>query len=196
MDWGQELRSGRKNVMYYQIIKVKKEEIGLVWRLISGKPQVEYIYLPDCERKLKNRMLRDFPSISKTPRSIPGGIDRLIAGLYEGEKLNFDLSLLNLSGLTDFAARVLKQTYKIPRGKAITYSGLAAKVGSPLAARAVGTVMANNPFPIVIPCHRVVRADGKIGQFGGGPPMKKRLLKSEGVAVDDRSSVPPEYICG
>ena len=176
--------------MYYQIIKVGKEEIGLVWSDAAGKPRVEFIYLPGGKEKMKNRIVRDFPAIHMTPRMIPDGIDQLIADLYNGKKQNFDLSLLNLSGLTEFSVKVLRQAYKIPRGKVATYSGLAAKAGSPRAARAVGSVMANNPFPIVIPCHRVVRADGRPGQFGGGSDMKKQLLEKEGIILNTQGKVP------
>lgn len=176
--------------MFYQIIKVGKEEIGLVWSDTTGKLQVEYIYLPGKDR-MADRIVRDFPVIHKKPRAIANGIDRLIADLYNGKKRTFDLSHLNLSRLTAFSAKVLKQAYKIPRGKVDTYSGLAAKVGSPRAARAVGSVMANNPFPIVIPCHRVVRADLSLGQFGGGRHMKKQLLEKEGIVLNGHGRVKP-----
>jgi methylated-DNA-[protein]-cysteine S-methyltransferase len=182
--------------MYYQIIKVGNEEIGLVWKDGGRKPQVEYIYLPRANQKMAVRIAKDFPQASKIPRRIPGGIDKLIAGFYEGRKLKFDLSLLNFSRLSNFSAKVLKQLFKIPRGKVVTYSGLAAKIGSPRACRAVGTAMANNPFPVIIPCHRVIRADGAIGRFGGGAGMKKELLKKEGIVLDNKSIVPKKYICG
>jgi methylated-DNA-[protein]-cysteine S-methyltransferase len=178
--------------MFYQIIKVKKEEIGLVWQFVHGKPQLEYIYLPNPKEKLKERIIKDFPEINKIPRKIPGGVDDLITKLYLGKKENIDLSLLNLSKLTDFSAKVLKQACKIPRGKVVTYSGLAAKLGRPGAARAVGTALANNPFPIIIPCHRVVRADGSLGGFGGGLKMKRELLDREGVALNDQDRVNAE----
>jgi methylated-DNA-[protein]-cysteine S-methyltransferase len=179
--------------MFYQIIKVGKDEIGLVWNDVAGKPQVEHIFLPGKE-KMTNRIVRDFPAIHKKQRAISKDIDQLIADLYNGKKKNFDLSLLNLSRLTDFSAKVLKQAYKIPRGKVTTYSGLAAKVGNPRAARAVGTALANNPFPILIPCHRVIRADGRLGQFGGGSDMKKQLLEKEGIIIDPQGVVPLKHI--
>ena len=174
--------------MFYQIINVGNDEIGLVWDDVGGKPRVEYIYLPGKE-KMSKRIVRDFPAIHKTPRAIMNGIDRLIVDLYNGKKMNIDLSLLNLSRLKGFSAKVLKQTFKIPRGKVATYSGLAAKVGNPRAARAVGTALANNPFPIIIPCHRVIRADGKPGRFGGGSDMKIQLLEKEGVILDKQGRV-------
>jgi methylated-DNA-[protein]-cysteine S-methyltransferase len=181
--------------MFYQIIKVGKEEIGLVWRYIGKKPQLEYIYLPNPKAKLAARIIKDFPKIDKIQRKIPGGIDDQIAKLYLGQKVDVDLSLLNLSKLTDFSAKVLKQACKIPRGKVATYSGLAVKLGKPRAARAVGTALANNPFPIIIPCHRVVRTDGSLGGFGGGLEMKRELLDREGVALNDQNRVNAESFC-
>ena len=178
--------------MFYQIIKVGKEEIGLVWDYIRKKPQLEYIYLPNPKAKLAARIIKDFPEINKIKRNISGGIDDQIEKLYFGKKEKFDLSLLNLSKLTDFSIKVLKQACKIPRGKVATYSGLAAKLGKPNAARAVGTALANNPFPIIIPCHRVVRADGSLGGFGGGLKMKRELLDREGVALNDQDRVNAE----
>jgi methylated-DNA-[protein]-cysteine S-methyltransferase len=180
--------------MFYQIIKDGKDEIGLVWEDAGGKPQVESIYLPGIEEKMMSRIVRDFPAIHKIPRTISNGIDQMIIDLYNGKKRNLDLSILNLSRLTEFSAKVLKQTYRIPHGKVVTYSGLAAKVGNPHAARAVGTALANNPFPIIIPCHRVVRADGRPGQFGGGSEMKKQLLEKEGLSFDKQGMVPLKYI--
>ena len=175
--------------MYYQIIKVGREEIGLVWGYAGQKPRLEYIYLPNSKVKLATRIVKYFPEINKSQRTIPSVIDDQIAKLYLGEKENCDLSPLNLSKLTDFSTKVLKQTCKIPRGKVATYSGIAAKIGAPRAARAVGKALANNPFPIVIPCHRVVRADGSLGGFGGSINMKRELLDKEGVAFDSSGRV-------
>lgn len=180
--------------MFYEIIKVGKDEIGLVWDEAGKKIRVEYVYLPGDKEKMTSRIVRDFPAVHKTQRAISKDINQLIADLYKGQKRKFDLSLLNLSKLTDFSARVLKQAYKIPSGKVATYSGLAAKVRNPRAARAVGTVLANNPFPILIPCHRVVRADGRLGQFGGGSDMKKQLLEKEGIIIDPQGVVSLKHI--
>ncbi len=179
--------------MYYQIIKANKEEIGLVWQFVCARPQVEYIYLPCPIEPLKDKIIKDFPEVKKEARRIPGDIAQQIAQLYSGSKINFDHSLLNFAKLTKFSALVLKQTGKIPQGKVDTYSGLAAKIGSPGAARAVGTVLANNPFPIAIPCHRVVRSDGSLGGFGGGILMKKELLNKEGVMLDKKNRVAAKW---
>jgi methylated-DNA-[protein]-cysteine S-methyltransferase len=89
-----------------------------------------------------------------------------------------------LRGLGDFQRRVLLETCDIPPGETRSYGWLAQRVGHPRAARAVGTALANNPLPLVVPCHRVVRSDGRIGHYGcGGPAAKRALLREEGAPV-------------
>ncbi len=83
--------------------------------------------------------------------------------------------------LTDFQIRVLKACSKIPRGKTKTYSQIAQSAGRPNSARAAGNALAMNPFAPHVPCHRVVRSDGKIGGYSarGGKKQKEKLLKME-----------------
>ena len=76
--------------------------------------------------------------------------------------------------------RVLRAEHRIPRGWVSTYSRIAAYVGVPGSARAVGNALAQNPFPILIPCHRAIRADGSLGGYQGGTAMKRVLLEREG----------------
>ena len=85
-----------------------------------------------------------------------------------------------------FRQQVLRITKDIPWGAVRPYAWLAKEVGAPRASRAVGTSMATNPFPLLIPCHRVVRSDYTIGNYGcGGTSMKRALLEMEGVDIDD-----------
>jgi methylated-DNA-[protein]-cysteine S-methyltransferase len=79
-----------------------------------------------------------------------------------------------------FRREVLKATGRIPYGKTATYTTVAAEAGSPAAVRAAGTALAQNPFPIVVPCHRVLRSDGALGNYRGGPDAKAQLLTLEG----------------
>jgi methylated-DNA-[protein]-cysteine S-methyltransferase len=97
---------------------------------------------------------------------------------FSGRRDQFDLPL-DLEG-TDFQKKVWKQLLKIPFGKTLSYSQLAKKIGAPNASRAVGTACGKNPIPIVVPCHRVLAKDQKLGGFGWGLPYKKRLLQLEG----------------
>lgn len=90
------------------------------------------------------------------------------------------LDLLDLSPLPPFSRRVLEELSTLPFGTSISYGELAARVGNPKAARAVGSAMARNPFPLVIPCHRVLAATG-IGGYSLGLEQKKKLLAHESV---------------
>ncbi len=86
---------------------------------------------------------------------------------------------LALAG-TRFQLRIWEVTRQIPPGDVISYGELAARAGSPRAARAAGSAMARNPVPLFVPCHRVLRGDGSLGGFGGGLPLKAKLLQHEG----------------
>lgn len=88
----------------------------------------------------------------------------------------------DLSRTTAFEREVLLKTAEIPRGEVRTYGWVAREIGRPAAVRAVGSALAHNPIPVLIPCHRVVRSDGLIGQYGaGGTQAKREILSREGV---------------
>lgn len=86
---------------------------------------------------------------------------------------------LDLSGYTDFQRRVYRALVRVPAGKVVSYGELARRAGFPKAARAVGTAMKKNRLPIAIPCHRVIKADGSLGQYGPGVDWKRKLLEQE-----------------
>lgn len=83
-----------------------------------------------------------------------------------------------------FHRRVWTEAAKIPFGETLTYGDLAERAGNPRAARAVGSAMASNSLPILVPCHRVIGSNGRLGGFGGGLDMKRWLLKHEGIIID------------
>ena len=91
---------------------------------------------------------------------------------------------MNLVG-TDFQIKVWKEIKKIPKGKVKTYKELAKAIAKPNASRAVANACGKNPYPVKIPCHRVIRSDGRMGGYSGkgGTMMKKKLLKKEGVIL-------------
>lgn len=96
-----------------------------------------------------------------------------------GKPVSFD-GRLDLAGTTAFAGRVLEVVRRIPFGTLRSYKWVAREAGSPRAARAVGQVLARNPLPIVVPCHRVVESDGSLGGYScGGTDMKRRLIEIE-----------------
>jgi methylated-DNA-[protein]-cysteine S-methyltransferase len=101
----------------------------------------------------------------------------------EGEPQTFDEVPLDIEELTPFARQVLGECRKLQWGQVMTYAELAHQAGRPGAARAVGNVMANNRFPLVVPCHRVIGSGGGLGGYSapGGLATKRRLLEAEGV---------------
>lgn len=101
---------------------------------------------------------------------------------FAGERREFDVPL-DLHGVTPFRAEVLRELSKVPYGETTTYAELARAAGNPKAVRAVGSACATNPLPILIPCHRVLRADGSLGGYRGGTEAKRFLLRLEGIDV-------------
>ncbi len=111
-------------------------------------------------------------------------LDRWVAeleGYFRGTKLSWDAqeAELDLDGMAPFARQVVKALLTVTPGATISYGELAEMAGHPRAARAVGTVMARNPIPIVVPCHRVIRSDGSLGRYGTDASWKERLLDHE-----------------
>ncbi|MEU5882974.1 methylated-DNA--[protein]-cysteine S-methyltransferase [Spirillospora sp. NPDC047279] len=92
---------------------------------------------------------------------------------------------LDLRGLSDFEAAVLRAAAAIPRGQTRPYAWVARQAGRPKAVRAVGTALGRNPVPLLIPCHRVTRSDGAVGQYIFGAGAKERLLRQENVNLDE-----------
>jgi methylated-DNA-[protein]-cysteine S-methyltransferase len=115
----------------------------------------------------------------------PSSLDRAKHELDEyfgGRRQRFDLPL-DLTTAARFNRVVLRELARVPYGEVVTYGELAARADRPRAARAVGTVMNRNPIPIVLPCHRVIGANGKLVGYGGGLERKEALLRLEGALL-------------
>ncbi|MEW5991083.1 MAG: methylated-DNA--[protein]-cysteine S-methyltransferase [Chloroflexota bacterium] len=112
--------------------------------------------------------------------AVPPELARAIAARLAGDRRV--RIPLDLRGRTAFEAAVLAKALEIPRGEVRPYGWIAAEIGRPKAVRAVGTALAHNPVPLIVPCHRVVRSDGSIGQYSlGGPAAKRTILAAEGL---------------
>jgi methylated-DNA-[protein]-cysteine S-methyltransferase len=138
-------------------------------------------YDPDPERELEELARLHGPRVLRSARPV----DRLRRELDEyfaGRRRHFDLEP-DIRVVPEFNRRVLEELARVEYGETTTYGALAAKAGNPHAARAVGTVMNRNPVPIVLPCHRVIGADGSLTGFGGGLHVKRFLLELEGALL-------------
>jgi O-6-methylguanine DNA methyltransferase len=114
---------------------------------------------------------------------LPVTLERAIVRRLGGDRrVRIDL---DLRGHTDFERDVWYKALEIPRGEVRPYGWIAAEIGRPRAVRAVGTALGHNPVPLIVPCHRVIRSDGTIGQYSlGGPANKRRILGAEGLDPD------------
>ena len=102
---------------------------------------------------------------------------------FSGQRREFTVPL-DFRFATGFREEVLRELARVPYGQTTTYRELAEKVGNPKAVRAVGGACANNPLPLLVPCHRVLRVDGELGGYRGGSDMKRFLLELEGIDVE------------
>ncbi|HEY4227947.1 MAG TPA: methylated-DNA--[protein]-cysteine S-methyltransferase [Candidatus Limnocylindrales bacterium] len=128
------------------------------------------------EDRFRESVGRDIEHVEELPTALARSIGRRLAG---DRRVRIPL---DLRGHTPFEVAVWTKALEIPRGEVRPYGWIAAEIGKPKAVRAVGTALARNPVPLVVPCHRVVRSDGMIGQYSmGGPEAKRRVLASEGL---------------
>lgn len=163
-------------------------DVGIVWREETGGPRVHHILLPAEPAVQEQNVAHRFPGARRGTCPPIRELGLQLQRFLDGEAVGFDLGVLALGTCSEFQRRVLLAEARIPRGRVSTYGRIAAHLGVPGGARAVGGALARNPFPLVIPCHRAVRSDGRLGGFQGGLEMKRALLALEGVTVtsDDR----------
>ncbi len=157
--------------------KVHQSKIGPLLISISDEG-ISGLELPRPGQKAHTS---DEIPLTEGQRKIFGQATDQIDQYFRGERRTFELPLV-WDNMGAFQRKVLKATLAIPHGKTSSYGKIASKVGSPKAYQAVGTALAKNPLPILIPCHRVLKSNGEVGGFMGmaqGLPLKKQLLDLE-----------------
>ncbi len=157
---------------------VVETPIGDLFVAASDHGLAAISYDTEPEEQLERLARIAGPRVLRAPRSIDE-VKRELDQYFEGRRHEFDLTL-DLRALPPFTVSVLEELAKVPYGETTTYGALAAKVGHPRAARAVGTVMNRNRIPIVLPCHRVVGSTGNLTGYAGGLDRKVTLLELEG----------------
>jgi methylated-DNA-[protein]-cysteine S-methyltransferase len=169
---------------YFQAVIGK---VGIVYACGKNRPRIIRIVLPSEDlRSWINKICPHMPK-HRCPQIIR--LQEKVSAYLRGGTIILPLDLVDWSRTGYFQKRVLQMEYRIPRGMVSTYGRLAKKLGCPGAARAVGNALARNPFPLLIPCHRVVRSDGCPGGYRGGVKLKRKLLEMEGVRFDQAARV-------
>ena len=167
--------------MHYTLFETAIGTCGVVWhaRGLTG------VHLPDTSpARTRASVAHRFPEA--VPAEPPPSVRQAIAGivaLLRGEKRDLREIALDFAALPPFSRRVYEIARTIDPGSTLTYGDIARRLGSPGTARAVGHALARNPWPIIVPCHRVLAADGRMGGFSapGGVATKRKMLEIEGV---------------
>src|SRR5882762_4325444 len=166
------LREGLVDVRY----DIVDSPVGGLFVAATQRGLCRISYWPDG---MEEALAQTFgPRVLRSPLD---DVRRELDEYFEGSRREFDLPL-DLR-VAPFHADVLAELARVPYGRTETYGSLAAKVGRPRAARAVGTVMNRNPIPIVLPCHRIVGANGSLTGYAGGLHVKRALLELEGAML-------------
>jgi len=181
-----------KHILDDKFYRVGKSPFGtfiLLWSVAHQQPKIMRVVLPNPVR-ISEKIYRTL--LARETEKSCSEIDRIAAQItsaLEGERQEFSLDLVQLELCPKFQQRVLRAEFQIPYGYVTHYKRLAHHLSHPTASRAVGNALSNNPFPIIIPCHRAVRADFSVGGFQGGEVMKRSLLSFEGNEFDDRKRI-------
>ena len=167
--------------MHYTLFDTAIGTCGVVW----GERGITGVHLPESNAaRTGESLVRRFPGAvpAPAPADVQSAIDGIVA-LLAGAKRDLRELALDMEGLPAFSRRVYELARTIPPGETMTYGEVARCLGRPGMARAVGQALGQNPFPIVVPCHRVLAADGRMGGFSapGGVATKRRMLEIEGV---------------
>lgn len=166
----------RKTAEAYSLVESPLGWLGLV---AGTSGMIAVTFRPEREQVLA-ALAEDWPSLEEGGLPVLEEAEQQVREYFAGERRGFDLPC-DLSGCSAFARRVLEELSRVGYGELVSYGELARRAGSRDAARAVGRVMASNPLPLILPCHRVVGADGRLTGYSGGSGLasKSSLLEFE-----------------
>jgi methylated-DNA-[protein]-cysteine S-methyltransferase len=163
--------------------------VCVIWHISNNNPLIVSVLLSKPGLSAEERASAFFHDARNSSCAEIDKIATSIKAYLEGDNIKFSLNSVDLSECTKFQRLVLLAQHAIPRGIVSSYGLVASRAGAPGGARAVGNVMASNPFPLIIPCHRTILSNFHLGGFGSGSEMKRALLIKEGIIFDDAGKV-------
>lgn len=179
---------------FYRLSRTPFGLVAVLWSIHREQPKIRRILLSKPKTSAKQIVETSFPEFVASSCAEVDLVADQIAAFLSGKDILFSLEIARLDLCSRFQQKVLRAEHGIPRGRVSTYQRIARHLGIANGARAVGTALATNPFPIIIPCHRAIRSDGTLGGYQGGPQMKRDLLKMEGVLFDSSGRVVTEEL--
>jgi methylated-DNA-[protein]-cysteine S-methyltransferase len=163
--------------------------VCVIWSISDISPRIVRVLISKPGLSAEDQASDFYPNARTSSCTEIDAAAAAIKAHLEGEDVLFTLDIVDFTLCSTFQQSVLRATYSIPLGRVSTYQLVAASLGIPEGPRAVGNALAGNPFPLIVPCHRVIRSDRHIGGYGGGIEMKRALLESEGVILDEMGGV-------
>jgi len=163
--------------------------VGIIWTGLNDNPRIVRILLSKPGLSAEDQVSEHYPNSQTSSCAEIDDVAAAIKELLEGEQIEFSLDIADLSLCTEFQQLVIHAEHRIPRGSISTYQLLARYLGKRNGARVVGNALANNPYPLIVPCHRAIRPDRHLGGYQGGLEMKRALLEKEGIPFDDAGRV-------
>jgi len=155
------------------------DPVAIVWFSRNKIVKIKEIVISNPKFSAEQRVAVKYPDAKLSTCKKVIQISEIIKNYCKGENEEFDLEMFDFSQISKFRKDVYLTLFKTKRGETLSYGELALRSGYPGAARAVGTSMKSNPFPFVIPCHRVIKSDGSLGGFFGAEEMKRLLIQLE-----------------
>ena len=174
---------------FYVLQRSAYGTLGIVWCETVEGPRVLRVFLPRQRASVYGLIQKAFAGATARSNTLIAELGEQMQAFLDGEVVDFGLDMIALARCSSFQRRVLVAEHRIPRGWVSTYGRIAGSLGIPAGARAVGSALAGNPFPIIIPCHRAIRSNGELGGYQGGLKMKRALLELEGVEFIEAGKV-------
>lgn len=163
--------------------------VVIIWRVSDSSAKIVRVVLSNPAVSAIRRVSELYPDTHESSCQEIDSVSSAICRFLEGENIDFGLDVVDLSVCGKFQQQVIQAEHAIPQGRVSTYKLIAAYLGVAGGARAVGNALAHNPFPLIVPCHRVIRSDKGLGGYQGGVEMKRSLLSKEGIIFDDSGRV-------
>jgi len=163
--------------------------VAILWSALNDQPKISRVLLSKPGVSSTQQVSVSFPYVAASSCSEIVMIADEIEAFLNGVDIQFSLKVARMDLCSGFQQNVLHVEHGIPRGSVSTYQRIGRHIGKLNGARAVGNALANNPFPIIIPCHRAIRSNRSLGGYQGGLLMKRTLLEMEGIDFDDTGRV-------
>jgi len=177
------------NQLFFALRKTPFGPAAVLWGILRGRPRIYQVLLSKPGKPADRIVRSDFSDVKRSSCNEIDRVTNKIAAFLSGENIRFSLDIIRLDLCSPFQQKVLRAEHGIPRGRVSTYQRIAGHLRNRNASRAVGTALATNPFPIIIPCHRAIRSNRTLGGYQGGLDMKRTLLEMEGIVFDDSGRI-------